>query len=88
MPIMTPLCDVLGVNRQVGVLAFQFGDGFGNMLIPTSAVLMGVLGVARVAWTVWIRWVWPLILLLHVIGAALIVAAMYGPTGWMQWPVP
>lgn len=87
MPIMTPLCDILGVNRQVGVLAFQFGDGFGNMLIPTSAVLMGVLGVARVPWTVWIRWVWPLILLLHVIGAALLVAAMYGPSGWMQWPV-
>jgi len=87
MPVMTPLCDILGVERQVGVLAFQFGDGFGNMLIPTSAVLMGVLGAARVPWTVWVRWVWPLILLFHVIGALLLVAAMYGPAGWMQWPV-
>ena len=86
MPVMTPLCDILGIGRQIGVLAFQFGDGFGNMMIPTSAVLMGVLGAARVPWTTWVRWVWPLILLLHLIGAALLVVAIYGPEGWMTWP--
>ncbi len=86
MPVMTPLCDILGVQRQVGVLAFQFGDGFGNTMIPTSAVLMGVLGAARVPWTTWVRWVWPLILMLHLLGAALLVVAIYGPVGWMEWP--
>ncbi len=84
MPVMTPLCDILGLDRQVGVLAFQFGDGFGNMLIPTSAVLMGVLGAARVPWSVWIRWVWKLILLLHVIAAFMLLVAIYGPQSWMQ----
>lgn len=86
MPVMTPLCDILGIQRQVGVLAFQFGDGLGNMMIPTSAVLMGVLGAARVPWTTWVRWVWPLILMLHLLGGALLVVAIYGPEGWMKWP--
>lgn len=83
MPVMTPLCDILGLERQVGVLAFQFGDGFGNMLIPTSAVLMGVLGAARVPWGTWFRWAWKLILLLHVIAALFLLAAIYGPTAWL-----
>lgn len=84
MPIVTPLCDLIGLDRQVGVLAFQFGDGFGNIIIPTSAVLMGVLGVARIPWTTWLRWVWPLLLLLHLIGAVLLIVAVNGPAGWLR----
>ncbi|MEM0915886.1 MAG: TIGR00366 family protein [Planctomycetota bacterium] len=84
MPITAPLCDIIGLDRQVGVLAYQFGDGFGNMIIPTSAVLMGVLGVARVDWSVWLKWVFPLILLLHVLGAVILVAVTLGPEGWLQ----
>lgn len=83
MPVMTPLCDILGLERQVGVLAFQFGDGFGNMLIPTSAVLMGVLGAARVPWGTWFRWAWKLIALLHLIAALFLLAAIYGPATWL-----
>jgi uncharacterized ion transporter superfamily protein YfcC len=86
MPIVTPLCDIIGLDRQVGVLAFQFGDGFGNTIIPTSAVLMGALGAARVSWTAWIRYVWPLVLILHLVAAALLVAAVLGPDSWMEWP--
>ncbi|MCU0976558.1 MAG: putative basic amino acid antiporter YfcC [Steroidobacteraceae bacterium] len=55
MPIMAPLGDLLGVSRQVAVLAFQLGDGLTNLIIPTSAVLMGVLGAARLDWLVWAR---------------------------------
>jgi uncharacterized ion transporter superfamily protein YfcC len=44
MPIMAPLADVVGVTRQVAVLAFQFGDGFSNMILPTNIVLMAILG--------------------------------------------
>lgn len=84
MPIVTPLCDLIGLDRQVGVLAYQYGDGFGNVVIPTSATLMGVLGVSRVPWTVWVRWVWPLVLALHIIGALFLIAAINGPVGWMR----
>ncbi len=84
IPITAPLCDLIGLDRQVGVLAFQFGDGFGNMVIPTSAVLMGVLGVTRVPWWTWVRWVLPLIIWLHVIGAVILLVAVYGPQEWLQ----
>lgn len=55
MPIMAPLSDLLGVNRQVAVLAFQLGDGLTNILVPTSAALMGCLGAARLEWLAWVR---------------------------------
>ena len=57
MPIMAPLGDLLGVSRQVSVLAFQLGDGLTNILVPTSATLMGVLGAARIDWLAWARFV-------------------------------
>lgn len=55
MPIMAPLSDLIGVTRQVAVLAFQLGDGLTNIVVPTSAVLMAALGAARVEWLAWIR---------------------------------
>ena len=55
MPIMAPLSDLIGVSRQVAVLAFQLGDGLTNIVVPTSAVLMGALGAARLQWLVWVR---------------------------------
>jgi uncharacterized ion transporter superfamily protein YfcC len=55
MPLMAPLADIAGVTRQVAVLAFQLGDGFTNLIVPTSGVLMACLGAARVDWTTWAR---------------------------------
>jgi uncharacterized ion transporter superfamily protein YfcC len=55
MPIMAPLSDLIGVTRQVAVLAFQLGDGLTNLVVPTSAVLMGCLGAAKLDWLVWVR---------------------------------
>lgn len=60
MPIMAPLADVVGVTRQTAVLAFQLGDGLTNIIVPTSAALMGCLGAARLDWGVWLRFVLPL----------------------------
>ncbi|MFN7176281.1 MAG: putative basic amino acid antiporter YfcC [Thermaurantiacus sp.] len=58
MPIMAPLADLAGVSRQVAVLAFQLGDGFTNLLAPTSAVLLGCLAAARVELGLWLRFAW------------------------------
>lgn len=73
MPIMAPFSDVIGLSRQATVLAFQFGDGFTNMITPTSGVLIGVLGVAKIPYDKWFRWVWPLILILIIIGFLLLI---------------
>jgi uncharacterized ion transporter superfamily protein YfcC len=56
MPLMAPLGDLVGVSRQVSVLAFQLGDGLTNLIVPTSASLMGVLGVAKLDWAKWAKW--------------------------------
>ncbi|WP_100656512.1 putative basic amino acid antiporter YfcC [Alteromonas flava] len=76
MPLMAPLADLVGVSRQVAVLAFQLGDGLTNIVIPTSASLIGCLGVARLDWSVWIRFVWPLALILAGCAVATVVIAV------------
>jgi uncharacterized ion transporter superfamily protein YfcC len=58
MPLMAGLSDLVGVTRQVAVLAFQLGDGLTNLVVPTSAVLMGALGVAGIGWVQWLRIIW------------------------------
>lgn len=54
MPIMTPLADLIGVTRQTAVLAFQFGDGISNMVIPTSGVLLAGLAIAGIPFSKWV----------------------------------
>ncbi len=81
MPIMTQFADLIGVSRQTTVLAFQFGDGFTNMLTPTSGVLIGVLGIARIPYGTWLKWVWKFILGLIVVGFLLML-----PTLWLTLP--
>jgi uncharacterized ion transporter superfamily protein YfcC len=79
MPIMAPLADVVGVTRQVAVLAFQFGDGFSNMILPTNIVLMAILGVAGIPYDRWLRFAMPLLLKLLLLAAvALVIAVRIG----------
>lgn len=73
MPLMAPLADLAGVTRQVAVLAFQLGDGFTNLIVPTSGALIGTLGVARIEWAVWAKFIWKFVLSLF-IGASAVVA--------------
>ena len=75
MPLMAPLADLVGVSRQVSVLAFQLGDGFANILVPTSASLMGTLGVCRVDWGDWAKFVWKFVGLLFAISSVLVIGA-------------
>jgi uncharacterized ion transporter superfamily protein YfcC len=80
MPLMAPLSDLVDVSRQTAVLAFQMGDGFTNMIIPTSAVLMGALTLGGVPWQKWARWVLPLQLSLFALG--LVALAIAVGSGW------
>jgi uncharacterized ion transporter superfamily protein YfcC len=73
MPIMAPFSDLIGISRQATVVAFQFGDGFTNMITPTSGVLIAVLGVARIPYHKWVKWVWPLILIVVILGFLLLI---------------
>jgi len=55
------------------VLAFQFGDGFTNMITPTSGVLVAALAMARIPYTDWVKWIWKMVLALLVIGLLLLL---------------
>ncbi|MGL4475104.1 MAG: putative basic amino acid antiporter YfcC [Shewanella sp.] len=77
MPLMAPLADLVGVSRQVSVLAFQLGDGFTNILVPTSASLMATLGVCRVDWGDWLKFIWRFMLALLVLSSVTVLFGHY-----------
>lgn len=79
MPIMAQFADLIEVSRQTTVLAFQFGDGFTNMITPTSGVLIGVLGIARIPYATWFKWAWKFIAMLIIVGFLLILPTIFFP---------
>lgn len=82
MPIMSPLSEVIGLTRQSAVLAYQFGDGISNSIIPTSGVLLANLSVAKIKYETWVKYVAPLIGLWTLMAAVFMVISVlinYGP---------
>lgn len=75
MPILAPLGDILGVTRQVAVLAFQFGDGITNSISPIQPTLMAAIGLAGVPYEKWVKFVWPIMVLWTLLAAALLIVA-------------
>jgi uncharacterized ion transporter superfamily protein YfcC len=76
MPILVPLSDLLGIARQVTVLAFQYGAGLCELITPTNGSLMAVLAAAGVPFNRWFRFALPLFLILFVLGALAVAAAI------------
>lgn len=64
MPLMAPMSDVLGISRQVAVLAFQYGDGLTNMIIPTGGTTMACMAMCGIPYPKWIKFIIPLYLML------------------------
>jgi len=77
MPMMSQFSDLIGLSRQATVMAYQFGDGFTNMITPTSGVLLGVLSVARIPYEKWVKWILPLIIILIILGFLLLIPTVY-----------
>lgn len=76
MPLMAPLADVLGLTRQTAVFAFTCGDGFANTVIPTSGILMAMLGLAKIPFERWLRFMLPLFLQLIALSAIFLAIAV------------
>lgn len=82
MPIVVPLADMIGVNRQIMVLGFQLGDGFSNVIYPTNPVLLISLGLAVVSYPKWLKWTLKIQLFIFIISLLLLEVALlikYGP---------
>ncbi len=77
MPIMSQFSDLINISRQLSVLAFQFGDGFTNMITPTSGVLLGALSMAKIPYTIWVKWIFYFILTLIIVGWLLLIPPLY-----------
>jgi len=71
--MMSQSSDLIGVSRQATVMAFQFGDGFTNMITPTSGVLIGVLGVAKIPYDKWVKWLGKFMVILILLGFLLLI---------------
>ncbi|MEM7081558.1 MAG: YfcC family protein [Pseudomonadota bacterium] len=79
MPIMSPLATLTDVSQQVAVLAYQFGDGFTNMIVPTSALVMGTLALGRIPYGAWVRFCFPLLIKLFTLAIVfLLIANRFG----------
>ena len=76
MPLLVPLSDLLGMSRQVTVLAYQYGAGLCELLTPTNGALMAILASAGVRYEDWIRYTGPLYLGLVAIGMVAIWMAL------------
>jgi len=82
IPLLAPLAELVGLSRQSIVLAFSFGDGFANVIYPTNAVLLIVLGILGVPYMTWFKWTWKLQvaqILLSIGFLALAYSVGYGP---------
>jgi uncharacterized ion transporter superfamily protein YfcC len=76
MPVVVPLSDLLGISRQVTVLAYQLGAGLTEMLTPTNGGLMAVLLAAGVPYGRWIKFSIVGVLLALAVGVAAIIVVL------------
>ena len=76
MPLLAPLGDLVGVQRQLSVLIFQLGDGFSNAIFPTSGILIASLGLAGVPYSKWIKWIIPIQIAMFLLSLGFITVAM------------
>lgn len=79
MPIMAPLADLVGVTRQLAILAFQFGE-LSTPIIPTSGITVGVLTLAGIPYTTWVKAMLKMQLAYFVI--AMVLLGVAASIGW------
>ncbi|MBV1757318.1 MAG: AbgT family transporter [Dethiosulfatibacter sp.] len=77
MPIMKSIADIVGISRQTAVLAFQFGDGFSNVISPTSGYFMAALALGGIKWREWAKWMAPLFIIWCIQGSILLIISTY-----------
>lgn len=76
MPIIVPLADLTGLSRQIAVLAYQFGDGFSNMLWPTATCVVAM-GIAKIPLGKWYKFFLPVFGVLFLLQSFFLVLAVF-----------
>jgi uncharacterized ion transporter superfamily protein YfcC len=70
LPLLVPLSDLIGLSRQVTVLAYQYGAGLCELVTPTNGALMAMIAASGVPYEEWLRFVLP------IVGALVVLAAV------------
>src|SRR5438034_4915526 len=76
LPVLVPLSDLLGMQRQVTVLIYQYGGGLCNFLTPTNGGLMAILAAAKIPYGKWIRFLAPVYAGLFLLGLVAVGTAI------------
>ena len=76
MPIVLPLADMVDVTRQSVTLAFCLGDGFTNLLYPTSGIMIVAIGLVNISYGKWLKFSWKLFALEGIVSVALMLIAV------------
>jgi uncharacterized ion transporter superfamily protein YfcC len=74
---MTPLSDILGISRQIAVLAYLLGDGLSNLIIPTNGILMAMIGMAGVPYQKWLKFIFTLFIVVMILALIFIATAIF-----------
>ncbi|MBJ8193690.1 YfcC family protein, partial [Bacillus cereus] len=69
MPVLAPLGDLVGINREAVVTAYQFGNGLTNLISPTGGVLLAGLAIARISFGQWLKEIFKLFPILWLVAA-------------------
>lgn len=76
MPLVLPLADMVGVSAQSVTLAFCLGDGFTNLLYPTSGIMIIAIGIVNITYGKWLKFSWKLFALEGIVSVALMLTAI------------
>lgn len=77
MPLLSPLADLIGMSRQVVVLAYQYGAGLMDLITPSNGGLMAILTAAGVSYKDWIKYAWKPFLVLFGIASLSVILSVY-----------
>jgi uncharacterized ion transporter superfamily protein YfcC len=77
MPVLAPLGDLVGVNRDTLVIAYQFGNGLTNLISPTNGILLAGLAIAGIRFSQWFRVIFPFFLMAWPLAAIFAVISAY-----------
>ncbi|MBE6113769.1 MAG: YfcC family protein [Erysipelotrichaceae bacterium] len=80
MPIMAPAADVLGITRQIAVLAYSFGDGICNFISPTNGLMVGTVTMSGLGLGQWFKFIWKYVAILIII--SVVILAVLTGIGW------
>ncbi len=76
LPVFIPVADLIGLNRQIAILAFQFGDGFSNLIYPTVGAVIAILSYSKVSFAEWLKYIWKYFAIIAVVCISILLIAV------------